>query len=82
MADEISRQKEQVEQLNEELFLSRQDAERYRTESIALKNFIQTIYESCDSLERSENHEISLQEVLKNLKENIKTFGRDNRIRF
>ncbi len=82
MDEESSQLKEQVDQLGEELFLCRQDVERYRTESIALKNFIQTIYENCERLESIEDNEITLKEVLKNLKENIKTFGRDHRIRF
>jgi len=81
MNAESSQMKEQVDQLREELFLSRQDGDRYRTESIALKNFIQTIYESCERLENTEDAEITLKEVLKNLKENIKVFARDHHIR-
>lgn len=81
MSDEISELKEQLDQLGEELFLCRQDGERYRTESIALKNFIQTIYESCERLEQTEDAEITLKEVLKNLKENIRVFARDHHMR-
>ena len=76
--DELEKLKEQVTQLNEDLFLCRQDEERWRTENIALKNFIQTLYENCEGFE---NTELTLEAVLKNLKENIRVFAREHRIR-
>ncbi len=62
----------------EDLFISRQDLERSRIENIALRNFIQTLYESCDGLEDAE---LTLEEVLENLKQNIRTFAKDHNIR-
>ena len=81
MTDDFSELKERVNQLQEELFLCRQDGERYRTESIALKNFIQTLYENCESIESDKDSELTLEELLKNLKENIQVFARDHYIR-
>lgn len=78
MPDETTKLEERVAQLEEALFLSRQDEERWRTENIALKNFIQTLYENCGDLD---NPELTLETVLKNLKENIRVFARDHRIR-
>lgn len=68
----------QIEQLREDLFLAQTDLENARTENIALKNFIQNIYESCEELEETE---MSLDNVLHNLKENIQIFSKDHRIR-
>jgi hypothetical protein len=81
MTDGFNELKEQLEQLHEELFLCRQDTERYRTESIALKNFIQTLYENCEKVESDKDTELTLTDLLKNLKENIRVFARDHHIR-
>ena len=78
MDEETDVLKEELEQLNEDLFLSQNDLEFTRTENVALKSFIQNLYDSCQELEETE---LSLQEVLKNLKENIRLFSRENRIR-
>jgi len=69
---------EQLEQLKEDLFLSQSDLDLARTENIALKNFIQNVYESCEGLEDTQ---LTLSEVLENLKENIRIFSKDHRIR-
>ncbi|REE01760.1 hypothetical protein [Marinoscillum furvescens] len=61
----------------EDLFLCQQDLEKLRNENIALKNFIQTLYESCEGLEGTE---LSLEEVLDNLKDNIRRFSKDHQI--
>ena len=76
--DKISELQEQLADLKESLFLSQQDEDRWRVENIALKNFIQTLYESCEGLEDTE---LTLEEVLRNLKENIRVFARDHNIR-
>lgn len=76
--EDLSKLDEHVAQLKEKLFLCKQDEERLRTENVALKNFIQTLYESCVGLE---DPELTLEEVLKNLKENIRVFAHDHRIR-
>ncbi len=81
MTDDFSELKEQQGQLQEELFLCRQDTERYRTESSALKNFIQTLYENCERVEADKDTELTLADLLKNLKENIRVFARDHHIR-
>lgn len=78
MSEALDPQDERIAQLQEELFLSRQDEERWRTENIALRNFIQNLYESCEGLEDTE---LTLPEVLENLKRNIQVFARDHRIR-
>jgi hypothetical protein len=62
---------------NEALFLSKQDMERMRIENIALKNFIQNLYESCEVIEESE---LELIQVIQNLKRNIQIFAKDNNI--
>jgi Ca2+-binding EF-hand superfamily protein len=74
-----------IEELNalladrkEDLFITKQDLERIRVENIALKNFIQTLYESCDGVEIDE---ITIEAILENLKQNIRTFARDHNIR-
>jgi hypothetical protein len=81
MTDGFSELKEQLEQLKEELFLGRQDVEKYRTENIALKNFIQTLYENCEKVQADKDTELTLADLLKNLKENIRVFARDHFIR-
>ena len=81
MTDGFSELKEQLEQLRDELFLCRQDVEKYRTENIALKNFIQTLYENCEKVEADKDTELTLPELLKNLKENIRVFARDHHMR-
>lgn len=78
MSEALDPQDERIAQLQEELCLSRQDEERWRTENIALRNFIQNLYESCEGLEDTE---LTLPEVLENLKRNIQVFARDHRIR-
>jgi len=74
----ISELENQLADLKESLFLSQQDEERYRIENIALKNFIQNLYESCEGLEDTE---LTLEDILSNLKQNIRTFAKDNNIR-
>ena len=78
MDEETDGLKEELEQLKEDLFLDQNDLEFTRTENVELKSFIQNLYDSCQELEETE---LSLQEVLKNLKENIRLFSRENRIR-
>jgi len=70
--------KEEIDQLKEDLFLMQSDFSHIRTENIALKNFIQTLYESCEGLEDTA---LSLDMILKNLKENIRVFAKDHSIR-
>lgn len=57
----------------EALFLSNMDLKKATTENIALKNFIQNLYESCENVD---SEEIDLQAVISNLKENIRVFAR------
>lgn len=68
---------EEIAQLKEDLFLAQTDLENARTENIALKNFVQNIYESCEGLDDAD---LSLKDVITNLKENIRIFSRDHRI--
>lgn len=75
---EIEELKAELADRKEDLFISQQDLERSRTENIALKNFIQTLYESCDGLEGTD---LTLDEVLLNLKQNIRTFAKDHNIK-
>jgi len=70
--------REELEQQKEDLFLSQSDLDYLRTENTALKNFIQNIYESCEGLEETD---LSLADLIKNLKENIRVFSKDNNIR-
>lgn len=67
----------QLADLKESLFLSQQDEERWRIENIALKNFVQNLFESCEGMQDTE---LTLDEVLRNLKENIRKFARDHNI--
>lgn len=79
MEDEkLAQLQEALDQAKEDLFIAQTDLAHARTENIALKNFIQNLYESCEGLE---NVELSLQDVLKNLMQNIRTFGQDHNIR-
>ena len=71
--DELEELQRKLDQAEEEAFLAKSDLEYARTENIALKNFIQNLYESCDGLEDTE---LTLKEVLENLKENIRTFAK------
>lgn len=75
---ELTKLQEENEQLKEDLFLANTDLENARTQNIALKNFIQNVYESCESLEDTD---LLLEDVLRNLKENIRVFSKDNQIR-
>jgi len=76
--DKISELETQLADLKETLFLSQLDQDKYRVENIALKNFIQNLYESTEGLEETE---LTLEDVLSNLKENIRKFARDHNIR-
>ncbi|MFY0654590.1 MAG: hypothetical protein JXQ96_21320 [Cyclobacteriaceae bacterium] len=67
-----------IDQLSEELFLSNSDLNYARTENVALKGFIQNLFESCEALEDSE---LELQTVLNNLKDNIREFSTSHNIR-
>ncbi len=62
----------------EELFLTKIDLEKCRTENIALKVFIQNLYESCEGVE---DRELSLVDVVNNLKQNIQVFSKAHQIR-
>lgn len=62
----------------EELFLTKIDLEKCRTENIALKVFIQNLYESCEGVE---DRELSLIDVVNNLKQNIQVFAKAHQIR-
>ena len=68
---------EKLAQANEDLFLAKSDLEFSKSENIALKNFVQNLYESCEGLE---DMEIDLAHVIKNLKENIRVFAKDHGI--
>ena len=78
MDEDVEKLEEQIEQLKEDLFFAHTDLQTARTENIALKNFVQNIYESCEGME---DIELSLSDVLKNLKENIRVFSKDHQIR-
>ena len=69
---------ELLQEAREHLFLCQSDLRQSVTENIALRNFIQNLYESCDALE---NTELEMNQVLHNLKENIRVFARDHQIR-
>lgn len=76
--EEIQILQEKLEQLKEDLFLSQTDLEVARTENIALRNFVQNIYESCEGMDETT---LSLSEILDNLKQNIQKFSKEYRIR-
>ena len=70
--------REELADIKEALFLCQQDEQKLRTENIALKNFVQNVYESCEGLEESS---LALEEVLSNLKKNIQVFAKVHQIR-
>ncbi len=74
---EIKTLKEELAQHKEELFLAKTDLQACQTQNIAMKNFIQNLYESCELGDQ----EIELSDVLNNLKKNIRVFARDHNIR-
>lgn len=81
MSDQIEKLQELTEKLaqaKEDLFLAKSDLDSAKIENIALKNFIQNVYESCDGLD---DIGIELEDLLQNLKENIRVFARDNGIK-
>ena len=69
---------EELEQLKEDLFLAQSDLQHSRTENTDMRNFIQTIYESCEHVKDTG---LLLDELLENLKENIRIFAKDHNIR-
>lgn len=75
--DALDQLKSELADKKEDLFLCQQDLEKMRNENIALKNFIQNVYESCEGMEDTE---LTLSEVLKNLKDNIRRFSKDHQI--
>lgn len=80
--DRLTELESRLEDLKEELFLCKQDEEKHRVENIALKNFIQNLYESCESIEeRDDTEKLALNVVLDNLKTNIRRFAKDHNIR-
>jgi len=70
---------ERLEQMKEDLFLAKTDLENARVENISLKGFIQNLYDSCEELEEETN--LELDAVLKNLKENIRQFCKQQNIK-
>lgn len=75
--DKSERLEEERDQIKEELFLAQSDLTQLRTENTSLKNFLHTVYESCEGLEDTD---LALSDVLKNLKENIRVFAKDHHI--
>lgn len=69
---------ERLEQAKEQTFLDQYDLKKAVTENIALKTFVQNIYESCDQVDQSE---LSMEGLIKNLKENIRVFAKDHKIK-
>ena len=74
----LSQLEEIIAELNEQMFLCRHDLEKFRVEHVAMRQFIQNLYESCEHLN---DPDLTLEQVLENLKENIRTFARDHNIR-
>ncbi len=74
----LSELAERLEQAKEQAFLDQYDLKKAMTENIALKTFVQNIYESCDQIDESD---LSLEELIKNLKENIRVFAKDHKIK-
>ncbi|MEM8894959.1 MAG: hypothetical protein AAGC88_10310 [Bacteroidota bacterium] len=68
----------ELENLREELFLAQTDIEKYRNENIALKGFIQNIYESCEAVN---DLDVGLEDVLSNLRINIQKLAKAHSIR-
>ncbi len=75
---ELDEVKAKLADAQEALFLSDIDLKKATTENVALKNFIQNLYESCENVNAEE---IDLEAVLSNLKENIRVFARAHFIR-
>lgn len=75
---ELEELQRRLDDAEEKAFLALNDLDHARTENIALKNFIQNLYESCEGIE---DMDISLKDVIKNLRENIRVFSRHNNIR-
>lgn len=69
---------ERLDQAKEQNFLDQTDLKKVTAENIALRNFLQTIYESCDQIEDSE---LTLKDLISNLKENIRVFACDHQMR-
>lgn len=69
---------ERLEQAKEQAFLDQYDLKKALTENIAMKTFVQNIYESCDQIDQSA---LSLEDLIKNLKENIRIFAKDHKIK-
>lgn len=78
-AEEIDQLKAQIADKSEALFLCLQDLEKTRTENIAMTNFIQNLYESYQSIDG--DSDLTLEQLLKNQKENIRVFSKDHNIR-
>lgn len=76
--EELVEVKAQLADAREALFLSDTDLKKAVTENIALKNFIQNLYESCENVD---SEEIDIETILSNLKENIRVFARVHFIR-
>jgi hypothetical protein len=54
--------------------------ERDRLVKYELQDFIRSIYHECRNLMKSEGQDLTLEEVLANLSENIRVMARDYRI--
>ncbi len=68
----------ELEDLKEALFLAQADLEKSRTVNIALRGFIQNLYESCEAMEDTE---LQVSQVIENLRKNIRVFAKDHLIR-
>lgn len=75
---EIENLRSELEDLKEALFLAQTDLEKSRTINIALRGFIQNLYESCEAME---NTGLEVSRVIENLKKNIRVFAKDHLIR-
>jgi chromosome segregation ATPase len=70
---ELEEMKARLADAREALFINETDLKKATIENIALKNFIQTLYESCENVN---SEEIELEAVIANLKDNIRVFSR------
>ncbi|MEM9325992.1 MAG: hypothetical protein AAGA85_10060 [Bacteroidota bacterium] len=78
-AARIEQLERELDEAKEQLYNTQSDLKYILTDNIAIKDFIQDLYESCQELQKEQ--ELEGQQIVRNLMKNIEVFAKDHRLR-
>jgi len=78
-SDRIERLEKELDEVKEQLYNTQSDLKYILTDNIAIKDFIQDLYENCRELK--DGTDLSVEDIISNLMRNIEVFARDHRMR-